>query len=166
MHFRVGKTYFGITNGVEYLAPEDGQIMLYCWDQRPDNNRGSIGVKIITEQTDMCPEFPKDRRIYVDAIQNCLGPYGGNYYHIKVKRNTVYEISIESGEAVFNTKDGAKMLNLGVMFVEPPRKMTIKPIGHAKKTYVTTEGNLYFFFVDDARLNRGGFNVRIKEVNK
>ena len=50
MHFRVGKTYFRIKSGVEYLAPEDGQIMLYCWDQKPDNNRGSIRVEIISEQ--------------------------------------------------------------------------------------------------------------------
>jgi hypothetical protein len=100
--------------------------------------------------------------VYVDATENSLGPYGGTYKHIRVKKGTNYKITIEKNNAVFNTSDGAKMVNLGVMYVQPPRKMKIQIIEPGKSTYVDTEGNLYLFFVDDARLNSGGAIVNIQ----
>ena len=104
--------------------------------------------------------------VYVDATKNCLGPNGGTWKHIRVKKGITYEITIESNDAVFNTKDGAKFVNLGVMYVQPPRKMKIVTIEPKKKIYVETEGNLYFFFVDDAGLNRGGARVSFRKAKK
>jgi hypothetical protein len=43
--------------------------------------------------------------------------------------------------------------------------MRIATIETDRKTCVTTEGNLYLFFVDDANLNSGGANLEITEVN-
>ncbi|WP_125782539.1 hypothetical protein [Pseudoalteromonas rubra] len=104
--------------------------------------------------------------IYIDAVSNSLGNNSGTYKHVIVQRGLTYEIVLTENDAIFNTHDNAKMVNLGVMYVQPPRKMTIKTIEQGKKTYVETEGNLYFFFVDDARLNSGGATVDIKEVNQ
>ena len=103
--------------------------------------------------------------VYVSATSNTLGPYGGNYRHVKVPPNVTHEISINRINAIFNTNDRAKFANLAVMYVEPPRKMTIKTINTYEKTYVNTEGNLYFFFVDDARLNSGGASLKVTQVN-
>src|SRR5688500_3598944 len=91
--------------------------------------------------------------IYVDAIKNCLGPNGGTYYPLKVKKNVTYELGITGGYAVFNKNDSAAMDNVGVMFVTPQRKMVIRVVEKGQKISVTTQGNLYFFFVDDALLN-------------
>jgi LysM repeat protein len=101
--------------------------------------------------------------IYVDAVDNCLGPNGGTYKRIGVERNATYQLSINRANAVFNKNDGAKFVNIGVGYVEPPRKMMIKTIELGKRTYVKSEGALWFFLVDDAGLNKGGFEI---EVNK
>ncbi|QMV15926.1 hypothetical protein [Vibrio spartinae] len=104
--------------------------------------------------------------IYVDAVGNNLGPNGANqYYEVNVTRDVTYELEINDIDAVFNTGDNAKMVNLGVMYVQPPRKMRIESVEVGQKTYVETEGRLYFFFVDDGLLNSGGAHVSIKEVN-
>jgi LysM repeat protein len=101
--------------------------------------------------------------IYVDAVDNCIGPEGGAYKSIRVDRNATYQLSIKKANAVFNKYDGAKFVNIGVGYVEPPRKMMIKTIELGKRTYVKSEGALWFFLVDDAGLNKGGFEI---EVNK
>ncbi len=107
----------------------------------------------------------QEQRIFVNAIDNCIGKGDGTYKKVKVKPNVTYALEITSGKAIFNTKDNAEMANLGVLFVKPPREMTIKPVEKKNKTYVVTEGNLLFFFVDDPALNKGGFYVTITEVN-
>jgi hypothetical protein len=58
------------------------------------------------------------------AVDNCLGPNGGEYLHIPVQKNRYYELIITNNDAIFNTNDNAEMVNVGVMYVEPPRKMT------------------------------------------
>ncbi|MDW6002543.1 hypothetical protein [Vibrio mangrovi] len=103
--------------------------------------------------------------IYVDAIGNNVGPNGGEYYEVKVERDVTYELEITDNDAIFNTNDGARMTNLGVMYVQPPRKMRIETVEAGKKTYIETEGRMYFFFVDDGLLNSGGAHVSIEKVN-
>ena len=104
--------------------------------------------------------------VYVDATKNCLGPNGGTYKRVRVQKGITYEITIEENDAVYNTKNGARIVNLGVMYVQSPRKMTILAIEPGKKTYIKTEGNLYFFFIDDARLNSGGARVSIRKAKQ
>ena len=101
--------------------------------------------------------------IYIDAVKNCLGPNGGNYLHMKVKKNVPYKIKAISANAIFNKNDNAAFQGVGVMFVEPPRKMTMKSIAVGEMIVVRTEGNPYFFFVDDANLNKGGFKLSVEE---
>ena len=103
--------------------------------------------------------------IYVDAVDNCLGPNGGTYKRIGVERNATYQLSINRANAVFNKNDGAKFVNIGVGYVEPPRKMMIKTIELGKRTYVKSEGALWFFLVDDAGLNKGGFEIVVKNIS-
>jgi LysM repeat protein len=103
--------------------------------------------------------------IYVDAVDNCLGPNGGTYKRIGVERNATYQLSINRANAVFNKNDGAKFVNIGVGYVEPPRKMMIKTIELGKRTYVKSEGALWFFLVDDAGLNKGGFEIEVKKIS-
>ena len=103
--------------------------------------------------------------VWVDAVENCLGPNGGSYVHIKLEKGATYDLSIVEGEAVFNTDDGGHMTNLGAMYVQPSRNMRIVTIEQGKSTSVVTEGNLYLFFVDDAKLNEGGFEIEIERVD-
>lgn len=103
--------------------------------------------------------------IYVDATQNCLGPNGGTYNSINVKKGVTYELSYLNGTAIFNTRDNAQMANVGVAYVDK-RKMIISTIEKNKKISVVTEGNLYFFFVDDPIQNKGGINILVKEIKK
>ena len=104
--------------------------------------------------------------VYVDAIKNTLGPQGGTFLTTKVQSGNFYELEVTNNSAVFNTasNDNAIMQNVGVVYVQPPRKMTIATINAKDITCVVTEGNLSFFFVDDARLNTGGANIKITEV--
>lgn len=103
--------------------------------------------------------------VYIDAITNCMGPNGGNQYnHVKVKKGVPYQVEIRDGRAYFNKNDMAEMINVGLMYVNSSRKMVITTVERGKKTTVTSAGNLYFFFVDDAALNVGGVNVSIEEV--
>ncbi|WP_421173660.1 hypothetical protein [Aeromonas enteropelogenes] len=103
--------------------------------------------------------------IYVDANNNCIGTNSsGAYYKVTTEKNEIYQLTLGSGDAVFNVDEGSKMGNVGVMYVEPPRKMKIATIARGEATYVTTEGNLYFFFVDNCLLNEGGVNVNIHKV--
>jgi hypothetical protein len=104
--------------------------------------------------------------IFVDAVKNCLGPNGGEYYPVKVKKGATYELSIQDGTAIFNTHDNAEMATVGVMYVGVNRKMIIGTIEKGKKTAVKTQGDIYLFFVDDALLNKGGMNILIKEMKK
>lgn len=50
------------------------------------------------------------------------------------------------------------------MYVQPPRRMTIRTVDLEQPTYIVTEGNMYFFFVDDCLLNSGGTKVNIEKV--
>jgi len=101
--------------------------------------------------------------IYIDAVKNCLGPNGGNYLHMKVKKNVSYKIKAMSANAIFNKNENAEFQCVGVMFVEPLRKMTMRTIAVGEMIVVRTEGNLYFFLVDDANLNKGGFKLSVEE---
>lgn len=109
----------------------------------------------------------QEQRVFIDAVKNSIGTsQDGKFYRVKVNENVTYSLEITGGTAIFNTNDNAEMVNMGVMYVEPPRKMTIKSINKGAKTYVVSEGNLLLFFVDDPDLNRGGFYVTIKQVNR
>lgn len=110
--------------------------------------------------------YAETKTIYVSATKNCLGPGDGKYKRMRVPKNVTYVITVKRMNAVFNTDDNAKFGNVVVMYVEPPRKMMIKTIKPGEKTYVTTEGNLLFFFVDDPDLNKGGALLEVKRVNK
>jgi hypothetical protein len=123
-------------------------------------------TKITSLIISLCITTAFAETVHVDAVDNCLGPNGGSYKLLKVTKSVTYELSIKKDNAIFNTNDGSKFVNVGVMYVEPNRKMMIKTIELGKKTYVKTEGNLYFFFVDDARLNKGGFEIEVKKSKK
>ena len=58
LHFRVGEIDLPVTSGIKYLAPADGEIKLYCWDRKPTNNRGAIGVKIVVDGVEAAPPAP------------------------------------------------------------------------------------------------------------
>lgn len=103
--------------------------------------------------------------VWVDAVENCLGPNGGSYVHVRLSKGATYDLSIVEGEPVFNTDDGGHMTNLGAMYVQPPRQMRIVTIEQGRSTSVVTEGNLYLFFVDDAGLNEGGFEIEVKRID-
>ena len=110
--------------------------------------------------------YAETKTLYVSATKNCLGLGDGKYKRMRVSKNVTYVITVKRMDAVFNTDDNAKFGNVAVMYVEPPRKMMIKTIKPGEKTYVTTEGNLLFFFVDDPDLNKGGALLEIKRVYK
>ena len=112
--------------------------------------------------------FSTAEEVVVDALENSIGlaSQNGKYKHIKVERGAVYEISVIGSNAVFNSRDGAKMQNVGVMFVEPPRKMVIKSIDVGEKIFARTEGNFYFFFVDDSTSNTGSARLMVKKVTQ
>ena len=104
--------------------------------------------------------------VHVDAVDNCLGPRGGTYKHLEVTKNVTYELSIKKSNARFGVSPSAEFKNVGVMYVDSSGKMVIVTIEPKKKAYVKTLGNLYFFLVDDARLNKGGFEIEVKKSRK
>jgi|OM-RGC.v1.019198867 hypothetical protein len=100
--------------------------------------------------------------IFIDAAANALGPNGGEYVRVVVDPNVLYEVSVESIDAIFNTQEGGDIVEVGVMYVEPPRRMKIESISQGVSARIRTEGNVYLFFVDDALLNSGGAQVSIE----
>ena len=47
MHMRLNDVVLPIVNGMVYVAPSDGEIELFCWDQKPYNNKGGIRVDVV-----------------------------------------------------------------------------------------------------------------------
>ncbi len=47
MHSRLNEdVVLPIVKGMTYVAPSNGEIELFCWDEKPQNNEGAIRVKV------------------------------------------------------------------------------------------------------------------------
>ncbi|MGF1733570.1 hypothetical protein [Photobacterium kasasachensis] len=123
------------------------------------------GYKVVAYTTGAISD-PNAEQIYVDAVINSLGSAGGHALSYQVEPNVTYELIIGDGLAIFDTTKDAEMANVAVSYVNAENhKLTIATIDSAQKAYLTTDGTMNFFFVDDGLLNKGGVTVNLKRVN-